>query len=101
VEIVVFLLKTFWVVGFLAGLAAAVSMSALSKHAVGAPWLLKLSGISLLFGKYYPNHNKQRKVTLALELVCIACIFLGFLVLFVGVPEFRDLIFKSVGGRSV
>ncbi|MCO1336870.1 hypothetical protein MO867_21310 [Microbulbifer sp. OS29] len=100
-EIVVFLFKTIWVVGFLSGLAAAASMFALSRHAVAAPRFLVLSGVSLLFAKYYPHHNKQRKITLALWLVCILSIFLGFLVLFLGVPGFRDLIFQSLGEGSV
>ncbi|WP_299589625.1 hypothetical protein [uncultured Microbulbifer sp.] len=100
-EIVIFLFKIIWAVGFLSGLAAAASMLALSKHAVAAPRLLVLSGVSLLFAKYYPHHNKQRKIALALWLVCILSIFLGFLVLFLGIPEFRDLIFQSVGEGSV
>ncbi|WP_444907322.1 hypothetical protein ACJJIR_03310 [Microbulbifer sp. SSSA008] len=99
-EIVVFLFTTICIIGFISGLTAAISISVLSKYAVGAPRLLKLSGVSLLFKKYYPNHNKQRKVTLALEVICVACILLAFLVLIICIPEMRDLVFKPIGSHS-
>ncbi|WGL15836.1 hypothetical protein PVT68_13780 [Microbulbifer bruguierae] len=75
-DIVIFLFQASWIAGVISGLAAAMNMAALNKHAVRAPWFLKLSGISLLFSKCYPNHNMQRKITLTLELICVFCIFL-------------------------
>ena len=84
-DTVVSIFQIVWVVGFLSGVLAAIGLISLSKHGENVPFLLKNSGLSVFFAKYYPNHDNHRRIVLMLEVVCISCILVGVMVLLSGV----------------
>lgn len=87
-DIVASIFTIIWGIGFFSGLVAAAGLVSLRKHGVNVPFLLRYSGLSVFFSKYYPDHNNKRQIVLFFQLICITCILVGGVFIFVAVQFF-------------
>lgn len=90
-----------WIVGFFSGLVAAMGLSGLHKYGKNVPILLKLSGVSVFFPRYYQANEARRKVIAVLMLICIFCILLGLFWILISVPEARATIWNEIFGPDI
>ncbi|WP_041406397.1 hypothetical protein [Shewanella loihica] len=90
-----------WLVGFITGLAAAIGLSTLHKCGKEVPFLLKYSGISVFFPKYYLANETRKRVVAGLISICVCCILLGLVWILITVPEAGDAIWNEVSARNL
>ncbi|OEF57944.1 hypothetical protein [Enterovibrio norvegicus] len=88
-------------IGFVSGLAAAIGLSGLHQYGSNVPTLLKFSGISVFFPKYYVQNEARRKVVARLILISLSCIFFGFLWLLITLPEARAAFWMEIFGSNI